>query len=242
MKAFENYGLRVRSTRREILLEYFLPLLAELLILLAAMSLFSLFTKLGPMLEESTLVGDETTKPTLGRLIYGLSALVMWFVISWIASKAAGKDKHYLSSLSGFAAGILLWQFVGEISWHYSVGGVHFVPLENVTTFPIACLFILLMLYGKKHHSFDWGIWCMLLSFAFNWMGHYVMLGTYPFVESLVDQHKWYVLTSAVSGACGLVFSIIFLLFRVKTRRGRILASMITYISIGVISFGIIEG
>jgi hypothetical protein len=68
----------------------------------------------------------------------------------------------------GIIAGILLWQFIGEISWHYSIGGVHFVPFESVTTFPIACLFILLLVYGKKHHSFDRGIWCMLLSFAFN--------------------------------------------------------------------------
>ncbi len=37
-------------------------------------------------------------------------------------------------------------------------------------------------------------------------------------------------------------FSILFLLFRVKTRRGRILASMLSYISIGVFAFGLTEG
>lgn len=242
MKAFENYSLRVRSTRRELLLEYLLPLLAEFLILVICMMLFALFTKLGPMIQTPAQVGEETTKPTLGRLIFGIAALVLWFVFSWVASKAAGKDKHYSSSLFGFAAGILLWQFIGEISWHYSVGGVHFVPFESVTTFPLACLFILLLLYGKKHHSFDWGVWCMLLSFAFNWMGHYVMEGTYPFVASFADKHSWYVHASVISGVCGFVYSIVFLLFRVKTRRGRILASMLTYISIGVFSFGLLEG
>ena len=242
MKAFKNYSRHIRSTWKELALEYFLPLLAEFLILIVCMAAFSLFVKLGPMIEQPSLVGEEQTKPTAGRLAFGLIALVLWFVFSFIASKASKKDKHYTSSFVGFAAGILLWQFIGEISWHFSVGGVHFVPFESVTTFPLACLFILLLIYGKKHHSFDWGIWCMLLSFAFNWMGHYVMEGTYPFVASLVDKHAWYVGASMISGVCGFIYSIIFLLFRVKTRRGRILASMMTYISIGVSAFGILEG
>ena len=242
MKGFEEYSKHIRSTPKEIGREYFLPLLAEFGILILCMFSFSLFVKLGHMIQEPSLVGDDLTSPTVGRLAFGLFVLVLWLVFSWLASNAAKKDKHYSSSFLGFAAGILLWQFIGEISWHYSIGGVHFVPFESVTTFPLACLFILLMLYGKKHHSFDWGIWCMLLSFAFNWMGHYVMEGTYPFVASLVDQHTWYVGASLVSGICGLVYSIVFLLFRVRTRRGRILASMMTYISLGVIAFGLIEG
>ena len=242
MKAFENYSTHIRSTRRELLFEYFLPLLGEFLILAVCMLSFTLFVKLGPTIGSPAPVGDEQTKPTVGRLAFGVAALALWFVFTFIASRAAKKDRHYASSFFGFAAGILLWQFIGEISWHYSVGGVHFVPFESVTTFPIACMFILLLIYGKKHHSFDWGVWCMLLSFAFNWMGHYVMEGTYPFVASMVDQHTWYVGASLTAGGCGLIYSIVFLLFRVKTRRGRLLASMLTYISIGVIAFGLMEG
>ena len=242
MKKLENYSKHIRSTPKEIVSEYLLPLFAELGILILCMIAFSSLVKLGSLIQEPAMVGENLTSPTAGRLVFGILALALWFVFSLAASKAAKKDKHYSSSFFGFAAGILLWQFIGEISWHYSVGGVHFVPFESVTTFPIACLFILLLIYGKKHHSFDWGIWCMLLSFAFNWMGHYVMEGTYPFVASFVDQHTWYVRASLVSGLLGFVYSIIFLLFRVKTRRGRILASMMTYISIGVITFGLIEG
>lgn len=236
-----TYSRHIRSTRKELLREYFLPLLAESAILILCMKSFRLLKEIGPMLESPSLVGGELTKPTSGRLAFGLLALVLWFVFSWVASKAAKKNRDLASSLFGFAAGILLWQFIGEISWHYSVGGVHFVPFESITTFPVAILFILLMLYGKKHHSFDWGIWCMLLSFAFNWMGHYIMEGTYPFVASFVDPHHWYMGTSVIAGTCGLIYSIVFLLFRARTRRGRILASMITYISIGVLIFGTIE-
>ena len=242
MKACDNYSKQIRSTPKEIVCEYFLPLLAEFGILILCIFPFRLLKKVDVLIQEPALVGGNLSDPTVGRLMFGIVAIVLWFVFSWVASEAAEKGKHYSSSFFGFAAGILLWQFIGEISWHYSIGGVHFVPFESVTTFPIDCLFILLLIYGKKHHSFDWGIWCMLLSFAFNWMGHYVMEGTYPFVASFVDQHTWYVGASLVSGICGFVYSIIFLLFRAKTRRGRILASMLTYISIGVIVFGLIEG
>jgi hypothetical protein len=242
MKSFENHSIHIHSTRKELLFEYWLPLLAEFLILAVSILSFSLFVPLGPMIEEPTLVGEAQTKPTAGRLAFGGTALILWFIFTFFASKSAKKDQHYASSFFGFTAGILLWQFIGEISWHYSVGGVHFVPLESVTTFPLACLFILLLIYGKKHHSFDWGVWCMLLSFAFNWMGHYVMEGTYPFVESMVDRHTWYVGASLISGVCGLICSIVFLLFRARTKRGRLLASMLTYISVATIAFGILEG
>jgi hypothetical protein len=242
MKALDNYSPHIRSTRRELLFEYLLPLLAEFAILGVCILSFGVFVNLGPMIEEPALVGEVLTKPTVGRLAFGITVLVLWFVCTLIASKSAKEDRHFLPSFLGFVAGIFLWQFIGEISWHYSVGGVHFVPLESVTTFPLACLFILLLIYGKKHHSFDWGIWCMLLSFAFNWMGHYVMEGTYPFVAAMIDRHAWYVGASLVSGICGLIFSIVFLLFRAKTKRGRLLASMLTYISVATIAFGILEG
>ncbi len=242
MKTENNYSTHIRSTRRELLWEYFLPLAAEFVILILCMIPFRLLKGLGPMLQEPSAVGAELTKPTACRLAFGVLAIILWFVFTCVASRAAKREKHYMSSFFGFAAGILLWQFIGEISWHYAVGDVHFVPFESVTTFPVACMFILLMVYGKRHHSFDWGVWCMLLSFAFNWMGHYVMEGTYPFFASFVDQHVWYVGASVVSGVCGFIFSIIFLLFRVKTRKGRILASMMTYISIGVLAFGLMEG
>ena len=103
------------------------------------------------MVEDPSQVGDVQTKPTVGRLAFGITAQILWFVFTFVASIAAKKEKDYLSSFFGFAAGILLWQFVGEISWHYSVGEVHFVPLENVTVLPIACLFIMLLIYGKRH-------------------------------------------------------------------------------------------
>ena len=241
MSAFENYSTQIRSTGKEIVLEYFVPLLVEFFLLFISVVAFMQCVKLGKNIEEPVMFARQMTKPTAGRMAYGILALVLWLIVTVAASKADREHRHYASSLLGFEAGILLWQFIGEISWHFSVDGIHFVPFENVTTFPLACLFILLLIYGKKHHSFDWGVWCMLLSFAFNWMGHYVMEGTYPFVSDWFDQRTWYLASSAVAGGIGFVFSIVYLLFRARTRRGRILASMFTYIALGVIAFGIME-
>ncbi|MDO4807870.1 MAG: hypothetical protein Q4A07_11565, partial [Coriobacteriales bacterium] len=228
-RAFAEYSKQIRSTRPEIIREYLVPLIAEFVMLVVLLMAFMFFTGLGPMVQEPTMLGKMETKPTAGRLAYGIAATVLWFACTYVASRAADKDRHYDSSLMGFAAGLLLWQSVGEISWHFSVDGIHFVPLEKVTTFPLACLFLLLFVYGKRHHSFDWGMWCMLLSFAFNWFGHYITEGTYPFLSSMVDQHVWYVGVSIGAGVLGFAYSIVYLRFRAKTRRGRILGSMLTY-------------
>ena len=140
MTLLKNWSRHIQSTWKEIVHEYFLPLLAEFLILILCMICFAAFVKIGPMIQEPEMLGEEMSKPTAGRLAYGVLSLILWYVCSCIASKAADKEKHYTSSLIGFLAGILLRQCIGEISWHFSVDGVHFVPLESVTTFPLACL------------------------------------------------------------------------------------------------------
>ena len=106
MKAFENYSTRIRSTWKELLLEYLLPLFMEFLILSVCILSFSLLIDLGPMIEEPTLVGTAQTKPTVGRLMFGIAALVLWFIFTFIASKSVKKDKHSASSFLGFIAGI----------------------------------------------------------------------------------------------------------------------------------------
>ena len=101
---------------------------------------FRMLKKVDVLIQEPSMVGENLTNPTLGRLVFGIAAIVLGLFFPRTASKAAEKNKHYASSFLGFAAGILLWQFIGEISWHYSIVGVHFVPFESVTTFPVACL------------------------------------------------------------------------------------------------------
>ncbi len=69
MSDSQVYSKHIRSTPKELLYEYFLPLLAEFLILILCIILFSLLKSLGPMVEEPAMVGDAQTMPTAGRLI-----------------------------------------------------------------------------------------------------------------------------------------------------------------------------
>ena len=77
MKAFKNYSTHIRSTRRELLFEYLLPLLVEFLILAVCIQAFYLCYELGPMVEDPTQVGDVQTKPTVGRLAFGIAAQIL---------------------------------------------------------------------------------------------------------------------------------------------------------------------
>lgn len=233
---------KMKNTFSEIRKEYLLPLLLEFVILAALIMVFYQFIGRGPLVQEIRLVGDEESSPTVGRLIYGIISFVGFAVCTKLASNAAKADHDRSSFWFGFAAGVMLWQSVGEISWHYSVAGINFVPLENVTSLPMALMFLLLLVYGKRHHSFDWGVWCMLLSFACNWFGHYITIGIYPFVSNFFTERAWNLGISYVTGILFLIYSVLFLLFRAKTTKGRMLASLMSYISIAVIYFGIAEG
>ena len=95
MRAFKNYSRHIRSTWKELALEYFLPLLAEFLILIVCMAAFSLFVKLGPMIEQPSLVGEEQTKPTAGRLAFGLNSagIMVRFFVHRVES---GKERQTL--------------------------------------------------------------------------------------------------------------------------------------------------
>ena len=72
MKVFKDYSTHIRSTPEELLQEYFLPLLAEFAKLAGYIFVFRQFKAIGLMTEEPSLVGEELTRPTFGRLLYGV--------------------------------------------------------------------------------------------------------------------------------------------------------------------------
>lgn len=231
---------KILSSKKEIVKECFVPFLLELLILGVMIGIFYLFINSGPLLQEPKMVGDEMSSPTLGRLVYLFISFFAFIVLAILASKSSKKGNDTKAFWCGYIAGIALWQSIGEAVWHFSVGGINFTPLENVTTFPIAVVICMLFIYGKKNHSFDWGIFILFVSFMCNWMGHYITIGIYPFFSLLIDRKTWILVMSLIVGIIALVLSIKFLLFRAKTKRGRMVASLFIYISIAIIVFGII--
>ncbi len=234
--------MEIKSTKKQLFREYLIPLLLEYLIMGVLIFCHRTIRNFGVLLAEPKLVGDEMSSPTMGRFVYAVVSFLLFAVFTKLGSNAAKKDKDLCSFWFGFTAGVLLWQSVGESFWHFAVGGINFVVLENITSFPLAVLFVMLMIYGKRHHSFDWGVWCMLLSFACNWIGHYITIGIYPFVEPYIASRPWNVWVSVIFGGLLTIYSFQFLLFRAKTTKGRMLASMMTYIALAIIFFGIAEG
>lgn len=229
-------------TKKEFFLDYLLSIVLEIVILFLLMLFFGLFINKGELLQEVKLVGDEMASPKTGRLVYTVLAFVLAVGTCLAASKFAKKEKEVPAFWLGYASGIFFWQALGEGAWHFSVGGVNFVQLESIASFPLVLLFIGLIIYGAAHRSFDWGVWCVIISFACNWLGHYVTIGIYPFFEELVEAHTWNIWAGAVAGGIMLIYSIIYLITRGGTKKGRLFASMLTYIALGCTALSIMEG
>lgn len=234
--------MKIKSTRKEILIDYIIPLILEFAVIGVLIVLFTVCVGKGPLLQEEKLIGDEMASPTLGRLIYGFVSFAGFIALVVMASRASKSGQDTKAFWLGYIAGILLWQSVGEISWHYSVGGINFTVLENITSFPIAVLACMLFVYCRRNHSFDWGVLITYISFMCNWIGHYITIGIYPFFTWLTDKTTWIMAMSFSVGSIAFVLSLIYLLLRVKTKKGRMLASLISFIALAIIAFGVLEG
>ncbi len=234
--------MKIKSNFTEIKKEYLLPLLLEAVILGVFILVFKLVVDLGPLVDEVRIIENEATSPTLGRLIYGIFSFFGFLVFTKLSISTYKKENVICSFYCGFIAGMLLWQAVGEIAWHFSVGGINFVQLESVAVLPFAVLFLMLLIYAVKLRSFMWGVLTMLLSFAANWYGHYVSLGFYPFVKDFLSERTWNVGVSLIAGIPFFAYSVYYLLFKANDVKTRLLASLMTFIALGVIGFGIFEG
>lgn len=237
MKHFEAYHKPKFSLK-----EYFLPFLAQYGILMVCIMLHRLFINQGALLGEPVMVGDEMSAPTAGRLVFCILSFVLSVILTIIASKQAKHGKDFAPFFLGLFAGTFMWQSLGEDLWNFSVNGVNFMPFESVSALPVLIIAILFIIYAIRNNSLDWGVWCALLGFMCNWLGHYVMLGTYPFVAGFFEETVWNRGIAYISGCILLLLGIYLGIFSAKTRKGRLLAAILTYIATGIIAFGIMEG
>lgn len=234
--------MKITMTKKEFFKDYLLCIVGELAVLFALIFFCAAFIYKGEYIIEPRFVVDEMTEPTLGRFIYFILAFVLFLVLSVIASKLATKGNDVYAFWCGFAAGILLWQSVGEEAWHFGVGEAHFAFLENISTLTFVILFACLLIYGYKKQCFDWGIWIMLVSFACNWYGHFVTLGLYSFVEDYIESRTWNIYFGSICGGILFILSIVYLLRHNSTQKGRMFSSVLTFIAMGVVAFSIMEG
>ena len=222
--------------------EYFLPFLSQYAILLICIRLHRVFVSKGAFVCAETLVGDEMSSPTVGRLVFCILAFVGAVLLTMAASDAAKKEKEYKPFFLGLFAGTFMWQSIGEDLWNFSVNGINFMQFESVSVLPVFVITMLFVVYAVKNEVLDWGVWCALLGFLCNWLGHYVMLGTYPFVAAYFEESVWNRGIAYVSGGILALTGIYLGVCSAKDRKGRLFASIVTYIATGIIAFGIMEG
>jgi len=227
------------NQKKQIWAYYWRAFLLQFLALGVCIGFHRLFIRLGPQLAAPELVYGEMTDPTVGRIVNVFAAALASVILTMLASGMEKKGKDFAAFSLAVPAGIFLWQSIGEDAWHFSVNGVHFVSLESISALPLAVLFVLFLLYCAVHRTLNWGILCAILSFAVNWLGHYVLMGVYPLVESCVELTVW---CRCVGFGLGIIAILGGILCGVKisqSNRQRMLSAILTYYGVGVMVFGI---
>lgn len=235
--------------RKTLLYEYLIPFFLQFGVLAFFMFIHRNTVKKGSLLMKSVTIGDEVSSPTLGRLIFMIVAFILGFFLAYVANKLSKDESKKRISASfwcGICSGMLLWQALGEDSWHFGVmteqGFVNFCALENVSVIFISMTFLIFLAYVIRQHALSFGVIIIISSFLCNWLSHYVMLGTYPFVASLVGARTWNLFTGGITGGILVVGSIYYVIVKADRMKNRLFASMMTYIGVAVIVLAIMEG
>lgn len=204
-----------------------LTLLGQFALLLGVIQIFHLSFKIFPdtMIMEEVMVGDEMSNPVMSRLIY----MIIGIIISIILIAVSERLKTIPAFFTAFAAGVVTWQAVGECSWHFG-----FTQLEGQEAGIIIILFTALLIYAYKRKAFGWGMWSFLLSFMTNWLGHYVMIGTYRFAPTSFSEETWYMISGIVGGTLILVIPIYIFLKKENNLKNNMIASAFIYMSFGI--------
>ncbi len=204
--------------------------------------LHRIFIRIGEPVAVAEQVAGAMTNPTVGRLMFSLLSALAFILLTALASARARAGKDYAPFIFGSLAGTFLWQSIGEDLWHFSVGGEHFVVLESISALPLVILFLLALLYCARNRSLDWGVWCAVLGFAVNWLGHYVLEGVYPLVAPLCPEALWYRCVGLGLGSALLILGVYLGVKKAKAPRQWMLCSILCFFAVAVLAFGLMEG
>ena len=200
-------------------------------------------------------IAGEETNATYGRFIFLCLSFCFCTILTVIAAKMLkknGEEKLMLPWILSTAAGVLLWQCIGESVWHYGLDVigedgescfVNFSRIESIQGLPLLIVVIVLyfIMYGKVSFAYQ----ACLGAFIGNWYGHICMLGSYPFAMAMgtdMDSESWYRLSGAVNGVAFLFIGL-YLMYSKKTdKKTKYLASICLFISYGAIVYGAIRG
>ncbi len=236
----ENF-VKPHKIEKSKLLDLALALIIEVLSFGVCVPLHSLIVHNGRLLQEPINVGGEMSEPTTARLIFGIVAFIIGVGLIIFAHYIIKKNKELIGFGLAYCGGVFLWQSIGECLWHFQIGGIQIDRIETISSFPLVIIFVIVLiaLGFKKNKNF--ALWVVALSFASNWLGHYITIGLYPIVQSNVDWKTWAYVMSGTVGGTATIIGTLLSLFCCKTKRGVYLASMLIFIGIGIIYFGFTE-
>lgn len=185
----------------------------------------------------------EMVDPNPLRLTFMCVGLVVSLILANVSIRKGEKGGTYPAFWIGFAGGTLLWQSIGECAWHFSIRCEDFLMcfphLEGASAVFLVLLISLLLLYAYRHDSFEWGLWTFILAFMCNWIGHFVMIGTYPFVSTLMEESLWYIISGSILGVGTCALALVLGLRHALDTKARLCCAMLLFMGIGIITTGV---
>ena len=234
------------ATSREIIREGILPICGILGITAILVGLFALCIHFGAEMNPVVPIhmdDGETVDPNPLRMVFMILGFVLSFVFAFFADRKGKLGLVLPSFFLGYTGGTLLWQSVGECAWHFSIVGddylMCFPHIEGASAIFMVIITTILLAYCFKREAFSWGIWVFVLSFVGNWFGHFVLIGTYPLIHSLLEEEIWFKAAGATLGTLTCVTALIINIFAAKDIKARLCCCLMLYFGIGIIVTGV---
>lgn len=185
------------------------------------------------LVENGRVIND----PNIVRFIYMFAAIPGAFLLVYWSLRIPDSKKAFWPAL---IAGILVWQSVGECSWHFGIWDsetfLFFPKIEGPqgSVLLLAAIPILLYVMTRKEVPFAFRIF--LLSFLCNWASHWLILGIGPMWPETLRYHnpkKWPKIVGIVIGMHGTIMLVIRTL-KAKSTEERLTLSVLLYTFFGM--------
>jgi len=223
----------MKTDLRTIWKESILPSILQVSVLGIMIFLFAVFLmplKM-PMLPGAVLT--EENDPNIPRFIYMLLTIPAALVTLRLASKTENSTARFWA---GAAAGLFIWQGLGECSWNFGIiyqGAALFLPrIEGFQGTMLILFFLPLMIRIARSSSVPLHLRSCILSFGNNWLGHYILIGTAPLgmaLTGITDLLLWYRLVGIIAGVPAFLLTLYWVFFRAETKEQRLLLSVLLY-------------
>ena len=231
---------------REGLKDLLLPLAGVLAITGILVVIFAAFIHFGsgmnpvvpPHLDDGEAVDSSPT-----RLTFMCLAFVSAFLFGWLACKKGREGNILPAFLLGYTGGTLLWQSTGECAWHFSIVSddylMCFPHIEGASALILVIVTSILLVYCYRRNAFDWGVWVFVLSFIGNWFGHFVLIGTYPLMSSLLEEDVWFKSAGLIIGIATILTALYLFFYSAQTKQARLCCCLTLYFGLGIIVTGV---